>query len=73
MFYKRGRFSENEHWIYNDIELEVVHVFTYSGVVFNYTGTLAMNQQRLSGKALKAMNVLFQNVGRIDFSPRTLC
>ena len=47
--------------------------FNYLGVVFNYTGSFAMNQQPLSGKALKAMNVLLQNVYRFDFTPRTLC
>ena len=73
VFRKRGRLYANEQWIYNDIELEVVNDFNYLGVVFNYTGSFAMNQQTLSGKALKAMNVLLQNVRRFDFTPKTLC
>ena len=54
VFRKRGRLYANEHWIYNDSELEVVNDFNYLGVVFNCTGSFAMNQQTLSGKALKA-------------------
>ena len=73
VFRKRGRLYANEHWIYNDIGLEVVNDFNYLGVVFNYTGSFAMNQQTLSGKALKAMNVLLQkNVRSFDFTPRTM-
>ena len=46
--------------------------FNYLGVVFNYKGSFAMTQQTLSGTALKAMNVLLQNVRRFDFTPRTM-
>lgn len=73
VFRKRGRLYANENWTYNGTELEVVNDFNYLGVVFNYTGSFAMNQQTLSGKALKAINILLQNVRRYDFSPRTLC
>ena len=53
--------------------LEVVNDFNYLGVIFNYTGSFNLNQQTFSGKALKAMNILLQNVRGYDFSPRTLC
>ena len=36
------------------------------------TGTFGLNQRTLSGKALKAINLLFQNNRGYDFSPRTL-
>ena len=73
VFRKRGRTFENERWTYNGNVLEVVNDFNYLGVVFNYTGSFGLNQQTLSGKALKAMNILLQNIRAYDFSPRTLC
>lgn len=73
VFRKRGRVFEHEQWTYNGINLETVNDFNYLGVVFNYTGSFAFNQQTLSGKALKAMNVLLQNIRGFDFSPKTLC
>ena len=36
------------------------------------TGSFGRNQQTLSGKALKAINLLLQNNRGYDFSPRTL-
>ena len=75
VFRKRGLVFANECWSFNGNALEVVNDFNYLylGVVFNYTGSLNLNQQTLSGKALKAMNILLQNVRGYDLSPRTLC
>ena len=53
--------------------MQTVNDFNYLGVVFNYTGSFALNQQTLSGKALRAMNVLLQNIRNFDFHPKTCC
>ena len=45
----------------------------YLGVVFNYTGSFALNQQTLSGKALRAMNVLLKNIRNFDFHQNICC
>ncbi len=42
-------------------------------VVFNYTGSFALNQQTSSRKALKAMNILLANTKQYDFNPWTMC
>ena len=73
VFRRRGGLLNNEKWYYNDIEIETVNDFNYLGVVFNYTGTFVLNQQYVSGKALKAMGVLMQNIRKYDFSPKSLC
>ena len=73
VFRKRGRIFKHENWIYNGSVLEVFNDFNYMAVVFSYTGPFGLNQQTLSGKALKVMNLLLQNIRGYDFSPRTLC
>ncbi len=47
--------------------------FNYLGVMFNFTGSFSMNQQTLSGKALKAMNIILANIRKYDFSPKIMC
>ena len=73
VFRKRGRIFEHEYWTYNGSVLEVVNDFNCLGVVFNYTGSFALNPRTLSGKALKAMKRLLQNTRGYDFSQGTLC
>ena len=73
VFRKRGRILPTEQWNYNGQNIEVVNDFNYLGTVFNYTGNFTLNQEYLSGKALKAMNVLLCKLKKFDLSPRTLC
>ncbi len=61
-FRKRGPTRRNENWTYNGMNIEVVNDFNYLGVVFNYTGSFVLNNQTLSGKGIKAMNVLLMNI-----------
>ena len=70
VFKKRGRICDNEIWYYNGKRLSVVNDFHYLGVVFNYTGSFTANQQYLSGKALKAMNVLRIHLMKFDLKPK---
>ena len=70
VFRKRGRLRDNEIWYYNGKPLSVVSDFNYLGVVFNYTGSFTANQQYLSGKALKAMNVLRIRLMKFDLKPK---
>ncbi len=73
-FAKRGQKSERtKKWFYDGLALEIVSDFNYLGTVLHYNGSFLLNQQTLSGKALKAMNVLFQHVRKMDFTPKTLC
>ena len=73
VFRRRGGLRADEFWTYNGTVLQTVNDFNYLGVVFNHTGSFALNQQTLSGKALRAMNVLFQNIRNFDFHPKTCC
>ena len=68
-FRKRGKLKANERWFYNGQEIEVVNDFNYLGVVFNCFGSFISNQQYVTGKALKAMNVLNFHLRKFCLSP----
>ena len=65
VFRRRGGLKENERWQYNNESLEIVNDFNYLGVVFNYTGSFVLNNQYILGKALKACNMLSNNIKKI--------
>ena len=71
VFRKRGRVRENEKWEYDKCALEVADDFNYLGVVFNYTGSFCLNQQTVCGKALKALNVLTNNIKKFELCPKS--
>ena len=69
VFRKRGPVKRNEHFIYNDEQLEIVDDFNYLGITLNYTGTFALNIKCLKGKALRAMHTLLNNIKRYNIRP----
>jgi hypothetical protein len=73
VFRRRGRILNGEKWVYNGNELETVDNFNYLGTVFNYTGNFNLNQEHLTGKALKALNVLLINCTKYKLKPSILC
>lgn len=73
VFRKRGGLRNNETFVYNGTILEVVNDFNYLITVFNYTGSFALNQQQLVGKALKSMNVLLVKCQKYKMKPKILC
>ena len=40
-------------------------------IVFYYTGNFHLNQDNLCGKALKALNILFNKCKEFDLKPKT--
>ena len=73
VFRKRRVYLPNESWTYNVHNIENVNDFNYLGTVFNYTGNFSMNQEHLSGKALKALNVLLVKCNKFKLKPLLLC
>ena len=73
VFRKRGGLKNNERWIFNGQFLESVDNFNYLGTVFSYTGTFNLNQEYLSEKALKALNVLLNNCLKYKLKTSILC
>jgi hypothetical protein len=69
---KRAYFI-NEKWTYNGQTIEVVDHFNYLGTVFSYTGNCPLDNEHLTGKALKAMNTLMINGKDMDLKPKLLC
>ena len=59
-----GVLLNDESSTYNGRNVEIVSNFDYLGTVCNYTGNFALNQERLVGKGLKAMNSLLHNTKR---------
>ena len=70
VFRKKGRIRPNECWTFNN---EVIDNFNYLGIVFNYNGNFATNNEFLIGKALKAMNTLLYNCKKVPVKPKVLC
>lgn len=73
VFRKRGPLKMDEHWFYDNKEVEVVNDFIYLGTVFSYTGSFSLNQKTLAGKGLKAMNALLSNLKEFGFTSKTTC
>ena len=73
VFRKRGGLRDDEKWNYGEDDIEIVNDFNYLGTVFNYTGNFALNQEFLSGKGLKALNMLLVNIRDIDLKTSVIC
>jgi len=73
VFRKRGNIKEDEKWVYNYNELEVVSDFNYLRTVFNYTGSFVLNQETLAGKGLNALNILLNRTQQYNFKHSVLC
>ena len=73
VFRKKGKILPNECFTYNNIVLENVDHFNYLGTVFSYTGNFCNNQEQITGKALKALNVLLTNCSKYKMKPKILC
>lgn len=73
IFRRRKQNRANERWYYNGTKLEVVSEFNYLGTVFSSTGSFNKNQSMLTGKALKAMNLLLSKIKTFNFSLKTYC
>ena len=73
VFRKRRGLKNNERWIFNGQFLESVDNFNCLGTFFNYTGTFNLNQEYLSGKALKTLNVLLNNCPKYKLKTSILC
>ena len=73
VFRKRGGLLNNESWTYKGQVLDAVDCFNYLGTVFNYTGSFNLNNEYITGKALKALNVLMVNCKKFPLKPKLLC
>ena len=68
VFGKRSKITVDERWFYCNNFLEVVDRFNYLGTVFNYTGSYNQNYETLTGKGLKAVNILPHNVNHLSLT-----
>ena len=69
----RGRLLRGENRTYNNQGIEVVDEYNYLGTIFKYTGSFSSNTEYISGKALKALNVLLVNCKKLPLKPKILC
>jgi len=73
VFRIRGGLRHDEVWQYNGDVMETVSYCNYLGTVFNYTGSFTLNHETLSGKGLKASNVLLNNLKHLNLTTKTKC
>ena len=73
VFRKRGNLKRNDAWTYNGVNVDVVDCFNYLGTIFSYNGNFSLYNEYLTGKALKAMNVLISNCRNFPLKLSTLC
>jgi hypothetical protein len=59
VFRKGGALNRQYRWSYAGNEIEIVQNFNYLGIVFSSGGSFMQATNTLSGKGLKAMNMLF--------------
>jgi hypothetical protein len=69
---KCGRFKHDECWTYNNEDIEIADNFN-NLECFNYTGTFVLNKEILTGKGLKALNVLMYNIKVLNLKPSIIC
>ena len=73
VFRNRGNIHTHEKWFYNNNEIDIVDSFNYLGVIFNYTGSFAKNNDYVVGKALKALSAFMYNCRSVPIRPNLLC
>ena len=80
-FRKGGQLSRDTQFFYNGNMVEIVHTFTYLGVVFSTSGSFTEAQKTLSGQALKAIFKMNKHlykftsisVSQVNFTDFKLC
>ena len=80
-FRKGSQLSRDTQFFYNGNIVEIVHKFTYLGVVFSTSGSFAEAQKTLSGQALKAIFKMNKHlykftsisVSQVNFTDFKLC
>ena len=72
IFRNGGRLRENEHWTYDDNDLEIVDEFNYLGMLFFYTGKFARTQKHLAEQGRKALFSIYSKIKEFDFNFETM-
>jgi hypothetical protein len=73
VFRNGGRIKENEKWVYNDQNIEVVNNFNYLGMFFNYNGNFHQTQKHVAGQGRKALFSISNSLRSHFFDDETQC
>ena len=73
VFRNGGKIHHNEHWIYDNVELEIVNEFKYLGLLFNYNGKFLNMQKHAAEQGRKALFALTSKFKKHEFNVETLC
>ena len=70
VFRNGGRLKDNEKWVYNNCELEIVDEFNYLGLLLNYNGKFTKAQQQLADQGRKAIFSISSKLNNFFLCPR---
>ena len=73
VFRNGGRLKDNEKWVYNNCELEIVDEFNYLGLLLNYNGKFTKAQQQLADQGRKALFSISSKLNNFFFNIETKC
>ena len=73
VFRNGGKIHHNEHWIYDNVGLEIVNEFKYLGLLFNYNGKFLNMQKHAAEQGRKALFALSSKFKKHEFKGIILC
>ena len=73
IFRNGARINNNERWLYDGTEIEVVNQFCYLGMLFNYNGKFLHTQKHIADQGRKALFAVFSKLNKFKFNIETQC
>ena len=72
IFRNGGQIRQNENWLYDGCQIEVLNQFTYLGIVLNYNGKFLATQKQLAAQGRKALFALRANITDMSLNHCTM-
>ena len=73
VFRNGGNLRENETWLYQGEEIEIVQQFNYLGMNFNYNGKFNITQKHVADQGRKALFAINSALKQCNFNTETKC
>ena len=73
IFRNGGNIKENENWVYDGKEIQIVNQFSYLGMLFNYNGKFNETQKYIADQGRKAYFAILSKLKNHYFNIQTLC
>ena len=73
IFRNGGNIKENENWVYDGKEIQIVNQFSYLGMLFNYNGEFNETYQHIADQRRKAYFAILSKLKNHYFNIETPC